>query len=383
MDMRQAGFLIRSTLAALALALLAGVSSAADAPKQKVVEVVICLDTSNSMDGLIAAAKQKLWDIINDMALAKPAPQLRVAVYSYGNNAYDARNGWVRQEIELTTDLDKVSQKLFALEATKKGGSEEYVARVSKAAVDDLKWSNDPKALKVIFVCGNESATQDPDVTLKSVSEAALKKDIIINTIFCGTNTDNVATGWKDFAVATEGRFVAIDQNRAVVTVATPFDKELVELSGKINTTFVFSGKNARDLKENQKLQDQNADKVGGGVAQARAQAKGGGLYGFGQEDLVERLKQDPKFDVKKVPENELCDEMKKLKPEEREKHVKEMLAKREELQKQIVDLAKKRDAYIATEQKKNPNPGEKAFDEAVRGTLRDQAKKKGIEIPK
>src|SRR5215213_5863383 len=125
-------------LTALALSLTAAPVRAADPPKQQVVEVVICLDTSNSMDGLISSAKQKLWDIVNDMALAKPAPQLRVAVYSYGNNAYDAKTGWVRQEIELTSDLDKVSEKLFAVQATKTPNSSEYVGRVCKEAVEKL-----------------------------------------------------------------------------------------------------------------------------------------------------------------------------------------------------------------------------------------------------
>ena len=39
------------------------------------------------------------------------------------------------------------------------------------------------------------------------------------------------------------GRFAAIDQNRAVtVAVSTPFDKELAELSTKLNGTFLLIG---------------------------------------------------------------------------------------------------------------------------------------------
>src|SRR5262249_3511933 len=106
-------------LALLALA-LAGESPAAPAPAPRNVgEVAICLDVSNSMDGLIASAKTKLWDIVNDLAKVKPTPELRVALFSYGNNAYDAKTGWVRQELDLTSDLDRVSEKLTALQATK------------------------------------------------------------------------------------------------------------------------------------------------------------------------------------------------------------------------------------------------------------------------
>src|SRR6266550_3451359 len=76
----------------------------AQAPRASSVDVAICLDVSSSMDGLVASAKQKLWDVVNDLARAKPAPNLRVALFSYGNNAYDPKTGWVRQELDLTSD---------------------------------------------------------------------------------------------------------------------------------------------------------------------------------------------------------------------------------------------------------------------------------------
>jgi biopolymer transport protein ExbD len=63
----------------------------------KPIDVVICLDVSGSMNGLISSAKTKLWDIINDLAKIKPTPQLRVALYSYGHSTYDAKAGWVRK----------------------------------------------------------------------------------------------------------------------------------------------------------------------------------------------------------------------------------------------------------------------------------------------
>ena len=101
------------------------------------------------------------------------------------------------------------------------------------------------------------------------------------------------------------------------------------------------------------------------------------------KSDLAWLDLQDPKFDIKKVPEAELCDELKKMTPEKREKHVKEMLDKRNDLQKKIEDLSAKRQTYINEERKKNPGKADKLFDDAVKGALREQAKEKGIEIPK
>src|SRR5262249_58975069 len=95
--------------AALALGLLAPTAPAAD-KKAADIDVVICLDASNSMDGLIASAKVKLWDIVNDLGKIKPTPNLRVGLYSYGHNNYPANRGWVRKDVDLTTDLDAVYQ---------------------------------------------------------------------------------------------------------------------------------------------------------------------------------------------------------------------------------------------------------------------------------
>jgi uncharacterized protein YdcH (DUF465 family) len=368
--------------ALLALALCPGPTIAKDS-KDPVVEVAICLDTSSSMDGLITSAKKKLWDIVNDLARAKPTPKLRVAVFSYGNNAYDPKTGWVRQELDLTDDLDRVSEKLNALRATTIQGGDEYVGRVCRDAVEKLKWSDDAKALKVVFVCGNEKADQDPEVKLADLAQAAVRKNIYLNTIYCGSPLSAEAVVWKDFARLGEGRFAAIDQNQGVVAIAAPQDKQLAELSAQLNVTFCFAGKGAKDAAENQRRQDDNALRLGAPAAAARAESKAGGLYRFDGIDLVERLRQDGKFDVKKLAEDELPDELKKMKPAERDAHIRGLLLKRETLEKQINELAQQRQVYIEAELKKQPSAADRAFDTAVRGALRDQAKQKGIVIPK
>ncbi len=61
---------------------------------------------------------------------------------------------------------------------------------------------------------------------------------------------------------------------------------------------------------------------------------------------------------------------------------MKKKLAEREAIQKEIMEVSKLRSAYIKEEMKKNDKLGDKAFDEAVRGALRDQASKKGFAIP-
>ena len=288
------------------------VNPAAEAGKP--IDVAICLDVSGSMNGLINSAKMKLWDIVNDLAKVKPTPELRVALYSYGHTSYDPKAGWVRKEADLTNDLDLIYQKLNALTIN---GGEEYVARVCRDAIEQQKWSTDKNALKVIFVCGNEPASQDPMVKLKDVAEKAVAKDIVINAIFCGNPDQPDARDWKEFAPMAKGKFASIDQNRGTIVVQTPMDKELADLSGKLSNTYVAYGKekDRKALQENQLAQDANAGKVAGAAA-PRAQTKASGLYRNDAWDLVDRTKNDKTFDVKKLKPEELPEEMRKMTPE-------------------------------------------------------------------
>jgi hypothetical protein len=363
--------------AALAAALI--VQPAVAAETTRPIDVVICLDVSNSMDGLIASAKIKLWDIVNDLAKVKPAPDLRVALYSYGNDGYDRSRGWVRKDVDLTRDLDEIYRKLNALSTN---GGEEYVARVCRDALADQKWSTDPQALKIIFVCGNEPASQDPTLRLPAIGAIAKKQGVIINPIFCGPANDKDATDWKEFAALAGGRFASIDQDRGSVAVATPFDKLLGELSTRLNGTYLAFGRLAGDRAANQVAQDDNAARSSPAAAAARATTKSGALYRNSDWDLVDKLKDDPKFDLSNIPESELPAELRKLKPEERLPYIKKKAAERAELQKQIGELTKKRDDFLRNYQKKNPSSAEQAFDAAVRSMVRDQAAVKGLTIP-
>src|SRR5262245_13207221 len=113
--------MMRSILATAFVLALGGLAAlpgpntlvAAPAPAETVkeIDVVLCLDVSGSMNGLIDSAKTKLWDIVNDLAKIKPSPKLRVGLYSYGHTTYDASKGWVRKEIDLSDDLDEISKK--------------------------------------------------------------------------------------------------------------------------------------------------------------------------------------------------------------------------------------------------------------------------------
>lgn len=372
-----------SLLAALAAFGAAFTATAQDKNVQKSkIDLVICIDTSSSMNGLIESAKVKIWDIVNELAKAKPAPDLRIALYAYGSPQYGQESGWVRKELGFSTDLDAVYEKLFALRTS---GGNEYVARVCQAALDQLDWAKEKDALRMIFVCGNEPATQDPLIKIEDVASTAVKRDIYINTIHCqrGGNGGPEAAGWQKLASLAEGRFVTIDQNRAAVAVSTPVDGKIATLGAELNKTYVWYGVNGEQRKKNQLAQDGNAKQLGAGVEAARAASKGNGLYRIADADLVDRCLTEANFDINKIAEKDLPENLQKMQPAERVKHVQEMTAKRLTLQKEIDVLNKQRQEHITQQLKAQQGGAERAFDEAIRGVLQIQAEKKNIQFAK
>ena len=87
-------------LAGLLTLMLAGPANARplqqEATQPRRIDVVIALDVSGSMDGLIDSAKQRLWDIVNELGRAQPQPELRMALLRYGNPDYGSESGFVR-----------------------------------------------------------------------------------------------------------------------------------------------------------------------------------------------------------------------------------------------------------------------------------------------
>lgn len=367
---------------ALALALIpATLLAAPPVEKSKPVDVVLCVDTSSSMDGLIESAKRKLWAIVNDLARMEPTPSLRVGLYSYGNNTYDAAKGWVRRETELTTDLDEVHKRITLLKCAPPG-SDEFVARVSRDALAELKWADDKDALKLLFVCGNESVDQDKVVSLDTVAAKAKEQGVLINTIYCGQANQPDAAGWSAFATKCGGKYANIDQNKiaAQAAIKTPFDEEIEKLGGLINGTYCWYGLKGREGKANQLAADGVAKGAAGGVAVERSVTKAGGLYKNAECDLVDRMQSDKTFDLKKIKEEDLPDELRKLKADDRLGYLKKKAADREEIQKKVAQLSAQRALFIEEMRTKQAKPaGEKGLDEALRSILREQAIKKGM----
>ncbi len=363
-------------------ALAAPVAKAAPVAQRvsdKHIDLVICLDTSGSMGGLIESAKQKLWAVVNELATAKPRPNLRVALYHYGNDGLSPEAGWVKQLCPLIDDLDSVYAKLFELRTN---GGTEFVARVVRSAVDDLDWNMAKDTLRVIYVAGNEPATQDKKFGLQDICKAAASKGIIVNTIFCGGVEEGRRTGWQDAATWADGQYASIDHNSGTVVVASQYDKKLAELGAKLNTTYIAYGKAGAPGAANQTAQDTNAASINAPAAAERAVAKSTGLYRNAAWDLVDAAK-DGKVELDKIPEKDLPENMQKMAPEQRKQYVAEQAKKRTDIQAEIKHLSVKRDVEVKQKMAAQGLDESKSMDKAVRASIRAQAEKKDFQFEK
>lgn len=352
---------------------IAPVNSAPDTP---VVQIAVLLDTSSSMSGLIEQAKTQLWKLVNEFITAKQdgkTPVVQVALYEYGKSSLRAEENWIRQIQPLTRDLDKISEELFALTTN---GGDEYCGAVIQRATKDLAWDANPKVYKAVFIAGNEPFNQGPVDSKKSCQEA-IAKGIIVNTIHCGSEAQGIAEHWNQGALLADGKYLVIDQNQAIVHIEAPQDKEIVKLNEELNKTYISYGKEAPAAKTRQVAQDSNAAaKAESGAQVQRVISKASANYFNTGWDLVDACKQKD-FDITKVKEADLPEEMKKMTVDERKDYLAKKTAERAEIQKKVLELNKQREAYVTTKRKESATTD--TLDTAMVKALRTQAEKKGI----
>jgi hypothetical protein len=364
---------VRTVLVAVALVLFLGGAGFAE----ERIQLAILLDTSNSMDGLIDQARAQLWRVVNELARAKRNgvhPRLEVALFEYGNNSLRESDGWIRMVADLTTDLDRISEKLFGLVTD---GGDEYCGEVIGRAVDKLSWSASDDVLKVIYIAGNEPFDQGR-VSYGSTVPRAVRKGIVVNTIFCGSADEGIATSWKDGAIRGEGRYASIDQDEAVVEVVTPFDADIIRLGQELNATYVGYGREGEESKSRQATQDQNAASMGAPASVQRSVAKAQEAYENTGWDLADAVRAGTvKLDALK--DDELPPAMRKMGIVEKERYVAGLISARDALQKRINDLNEQRRVYVEKETRTLADAS--TLGAAILASVREQAERKGFAI--
>jgi Mg-chelatase subunit ChlD len=410
-------------LAVFAAAMSAGPLRAAPviADLKPQVEVVFCLDTTGSMGGLIEGAKQKIWSISNQIVGGKPGPMLKVGLVAYR----DRGDKYVTQIHDLTDDLDKVYSTIREFKAEGGGDTPESVNQALQESIAKIKWSENKKTLKIVFLVGDAPPHMDyaDDVKYADTCKLAKELGIIVNTVQCGSDS-NTTKVWTEIASLAGGSYVSIAQDGAQVRVVTPFDKRLAEINAEIENSTLCWG--SADKKRNdqafqlkaidgakREVDAKGESKVvvappkaptaapgtvvpttssppggvgGGGGDAALAIAADRGVYNatragkmINSYDLLSCIKAGT-VKLEDVKEDELPEELKKLPKDKRQAYLDDLEKKRDKLREEARDLAKKRDEFTKKALEEAGQKAKSGFDTKVEELLKKQAKTFGID---
>jgi Mg-chelatase subunit ChlD len=339
------------------------------------IEVCFVLDTTGSMGGLIEGAKQKIWSIANEMISAQPTPELKLGLIGYRDRGDD----YVVKSFSLTDDIDAIYGHLREFQAGGGGDTPESVNEALAEAIHRMPWSSDNKVLKIIFLVGDAPPHMDYPNAPKypDLCREAAKKDLIINTIQCGEMAETKPI-WQEIAKLSEGSYVGISQSGNVAVISTPMDKELSWLNERIGATLIPYGDSTLQAEVHAKFAAAKSAPVSAMADRLTYNSKTGRAMQGGGE-LVDALN-DNKLKLEEIDQKQLPEELQKLDSDELQKRIAKTRDERTDLQKQIVELSKKREAYIQSENKRLAAEGKgDAFDQKVTQTLHAQAAKKGI----
>ena len=351
------------------------------------IQAVILLDVSNSMDGLIEQAKAQLWNMVSVMGKAKCAndvsPNIEIALYEYGRSSNPVADGYVKQISGFTTDLDKLSLELFKLTTN---GGDEYCGQVIYTSLKQLNWDADPNNYKVIFIAGNEDFLQGNLPYTKACAEAK-NKGVIVNTIYCGDRMQGIKEHWNLNAECGSGSFTNINQDAKVEEIPTPYDSVLFSLNDKLNGTYITYGYNGKANFANQASADMLNAQMSKSAGLKRVAVKSKkNLYKNAEWDLVDASTDKDGFVtaelITKVDRKTLPDSLKNKNTEELKKIVNEKNKERGLVQKEIENINSQREAYIATEKKKNAvKNNTPTLETEVEKIIKEQAKRYKMNI--
>ena len=367
------------TLTACCLALFATAPARGEQPKKPEkprIEVCFVLDTTGSMSGLIDGAKEKIWSIANEMIAAKPTPELRLALVAYRDRGDD----YVTRITDLTGDIDALHATLMKFDANGGGDGPESVNQALHEAVTKVSWSDDRDVLKIVFLVGDAPPHMDyeQDVRYPEVCQLAMKHDLVINAVQCGQQDDTTIV-WREIAKLAEGRYIPLVQTGGMVMIEAPQDAAIAALNRELGGTLIaFGDERARGTVYAKQEASEAAPAAAAADRLAYNAATDVAVQGGGE--LLDALARG-EIDLDGVDREALPEELRGLDDEALAAHVEAKQAERKAIQERLAKLLAERTAFVAAERKRLAAAGEgDAFDEKVAETVREQARRKGID---
>ena len=354
------------------------ITPANDRPR---VDVVFVLDTTGSMSGLIQTAKDKIWSIAQTMASAQPTPDIRIGLVGYR----DRGDEYVTRIIDLSSDLDSVYASLMDFQANGGGDGPESVNKALYDAVHGMSWSQAEQAYQVVFLVGDAPPHMDyqDEVPYPAILASAFEKGIIVNAIQCGEMPATIDP-WQQIASLGHGSYLQVEQAGGAVAYSTPYDAEIAALSAKLDDTRLYFG--TEEDKSVMRAKVAATDKLRASATVSALASRGafnasvaGKRNRVGDKDIVEEVVVAGSISLDDIEMEMLPEALKPMAPAERQAVLVGLAEDRNELQRQIRDLADERGRYIA---KKVDEDGgaDDSLDQKLYDIVSEQAAAAGLE---
>jgi hypothetical protein len=273
---------------------------------------------------------------------------------------------------------------LMDFAAEEGGDTPESVNEALGDAIDRISWSQDASTYRVVFLVGDAPPHMDYAQARRypEILTAAAERGIVVNTIQCGGMPETTQT-WTEIARLGSGRYFQVDQAGGALTIATPYDAEIAELSAELDSTRLYYGSEEEIVVTGSKIAAteklHELASTASRASRAAFNATASGLTNlFGENELVDDVA-NGRVDLAAIPASELPESLRALAPAEQQAAVDDLAKKREELQDRIAELAGQRSRFIADEVAAAP-AAPSSLDQQIYETVREQAKAVGLE---
>jgi hypothetical protein len=233
--------------------------SAQERTYSRPLDIVFCLDLSGSTNGLLTDVRDNLWLMSNELDQMSPRPDLRIGIVGFSRPSFGKNNAYVKVLSNLTNDLDHVAAELYRLKPSIEKG-DQIVSAALNAAINDMDWSKEDQAAKIIFIVGNGMVTANGYEYVKSC-EAAVANNIVVNSVYVmKSNWFKEIAGWRRIATISGGMQMEVTINKAEPVAIWKSDwKALSKVNTQLNNTFMWTGNDSSYCRKEMATSDSGA----------------------------------------------------------------------------------------------------------------------------
>ncbi len=169
------------------------------------VDVAFLLDATGSMGDEIEAVKEKIREMISEIALGEPTPDVRFGIVAYR----DRGDEYVTRVYELTRDIDLIAENLDQIRANGGGDYPESFNEGLHVAVQDLNWDSEGQVSRLVFLIADAPPHMDyaDDFDYKDEIVAAQERGIVVHAIGASGLDRKGEDIFKEVAAGTQGSF--------------------------------------------------------------------------------------------------------------------------------------------------------------------------------